>query len=127
VAVSDQRDQLGWVIALRGAVGPREALELEGCALEALLAGHRQITIDLTGVTEVRPGLIAALLRIRRGLAHIGAEMTVLAEGSPAAEATLSAGLGTAGRFSRSMGPPVTRERFPRSTAPPGPPRRFSR
>jgi anti-anti-sigma regulatory factor len=61
--------------------------------LRAVIAGHRHVHVDLSGVTQIRAGLVGALLRVQRGLRRVDGSLTVIAPLPPAADMVRAARL----------------------------------
>ena len=74
------------VIALGGTVAMTEALRLESQVIEGIRAGRTRVVIDLTRVTATGPGLLGALLRIRRGVTRVGGRLALVVDGPPVSE-----------------------------------------
>lgn len=60
------------IAAAGGAVGLYEARELERAIVSGIGQGRTRVVVDLTEVTDVGPGLLGVLLRLRRGVARVG-------------------------------------------------------
>jgi anti-anti-sigma regulatory factor len=74
------------IVAAGGAVGLLEAHKLERRVVEGICAGRTRVVVDLRDVTAVEPGLIAALLRIRRGVTQIHGRLALVVCGPPVSE-----------------------------------------
>jgi anti-anti-sigma regulatory factor len=69
-----------------GGVALAEARRLELGVLDGVRQGRTRVVIDLSEVSEVGPGLLGALLRIRRGLTRVGGQFALVVAGPPVAE-----------------------------------------
>lgn len=74
------------VVAARGGVALHEARQLERRVIEGISQGRTSIVLDLSGVTAVGPGLLGALLRIRRGVSRVEGRMALVVAGPPVSE-----------------------------------------
>jgi anti-anti-sigma factor len=74
------------VVALGGTVAMTEARTLESQVLDGIRAGRTRVVIDLTGVDAMGPGLLGALLRIRRGVTRVGGRLALVVDGPPVSE-----------------------------------------
>ena len=74
------------VATVAGAVALAQARELERGVIDGLRGGRVRVVLDLSGVTEVGPGLLGVLLRIRRGITQVGGGLVVVAAGPPVDE-----------------------------------------
>jgi anti-anti-sigma regulatory factor len=83
LAGADERTQ---VVALGGMVAMTESRTLESRVIDGIRAGRTQVVIDLSGVTATGPGLLGALLRIRRGVTGVGGQLALVVDGPPASE-----------------------------------------
>jgi len=84
------------IAAARGAVGLHEARELERGIIAGIGQGRTRVVIDLTDVTDVGPGLLGVLLRVRRGVTRVGGSLALVVAGPPVSdlvETTLLASL----------------------------------
>ena len=71
------------IAAAGGAVGLYEARELERAIVSGIGQGRTRVVVDLTEVTEVGPGLLGVLLRLRRGVTRVGGSVALVALGPP--------------------------------------------
>jgi anti-anti-sigma factor len=71
------------IAAAGGAVGLYEARELERAIVSGIGQGRTRVVVDLTEVTEVGPGLLGVLLRLRRGVTRVGGSVALVAGGPP--------------------------------------------
>jgi anti-anti-sigma regulatory factor len=69
-----------------GVVALAEARRLELGVLDGVRQGRTRVVVDLSEVTEVGPGLLGALLRIRRGLTRVGGRLALVVAGPPVSE-----------------------------------------
>jgi anti-anti-sigma factor len=74
------------VVAARGAVALHEARQLERGVIDGISHGRTSVVLDLSGVTVVGPGLLGALLRIRRGVSRVDGRMALVVDGPPVSE-----------------------------------------
>jgi anti-sigma B factor antagonist len=74
------------IATLGGAVALAQARELERGVIEGLRDGRVRVVLDLTEVTDVGPGLLGVLLRIRRGITQVGGRLAMVAAGPPVDE-----------------------------------------
>ncbi len=74
------------VASLTGAVALSEARELERGLLAGVREGRTRVVIDLRDVTEIGPGLLGVLLRIRRGLTRVDGRLALIVVGAPVDE-----------------------------------------
>jgi anti-anti-sigma regulatory factor len=80
------------VVAPGSAVALHEARQLERRVIEGIGHGRTRVILDLSDVTAVGPGLLGALLRIRRGVSRVDGRMALVVAGPPMSdlvEATL--------------------------------------
>jgi anti-anti-sigma factor len=71
------------IAAAGGAVGLYEARELERAIVAGIGQGQTRVVVDLTDVTEVGPGLLGVLLRLRRGVTRVGGAVALVSAGPP--------------------------------------------
>ena len=71
------------IAAAGGAVGLYEARELERAIVSGIGQGRTRVVVDLTEVTDVGPGLLGVLLRLRRGVTRVGGSVVLVAAGPP--------------------------------------------
>ena len=69
-----------------GAVALHEARELERGVVAGIGRGRTRVVLDLTGVTEVGPGLLGVLLRVRRGVTRVDGALALVVSGPPVSE-----------------------------------------
>jgi anti-anti-sigma factor len=74
------------VATLGGSVALAQARELERGVIDGLRDGRVGVVLDLSGVTDVGPGLLGVLLRIRRGITQVGGRLALVATGPPVDE-----------------------------------------
>lgn len=70
----------------RGPVAMVEARQLERGVIDGVRQGRTRVVLDLGGVTEVGPGLLGALLRIRRGITNVGGRLALVVDGPPVSD-----------------------------------------
>jgi anti-anti-sigma factor len=73
-------------LSLSGAVALTEARRLEREVLDGIRDGRTRVVVDLRDVTDVGPGLLGVLLRIRRGVDGAGGRLALVVDGPPVAE-----------------------------------------
>ena len=71
------------IAAAGGAVGLYEARELERAIVAGIGQGRTRVVVDLTDVTEVGPGLLGVLRRLRRGVTRVGGAVALVSAGPP--------------------------------------------
>jgi anti-anti-sigma factor len=84
------------IVAAGGAVGLHESRELERGVIAGIGEGRTRVVVDLTAVTDVGPGLLGVLLRVRRGVTRVGGSLALVVAGPPVSDlvgATLLASL----------------------------------
>ncbi len=69
-----------------GAVALHEARELERSVIAGIVRGRTRVVLDLTGITEVGPGLLGVLLRVRRGATRVDGTLALVVSGPPVSE-----------------------------------------
>jgi anti-anti-sigma factor len=69
-----------------GAIALREARELERGVVAGIGRGRTRVVLDFTGVTEVGPGLLGVLLRVRRGVTRVDGALALVVGGPPVSE-----------------------------------------
>jgi anti-anti-sigma factor len=74
------------VVALSGAVALAEARQLERDVLQGVRQGRTRVVVDLREVTEVGPGLLGVLLRLRRGITGVDGRFALVVAGPPVAD-----------------------------------------
>ena len=74
------------IASAAGAVAMLEARRLERGVLDGIRQGRTRIVLDLSGVTEVGPGLLGVLLRIRRGITQVDGRLALVVDGPSVAE-----------------------------------------
>jgi len=84
------------IVAAGGAIALHEARELERVVVAGIAQGRTRVVLDLVDVTEVGPGLLGVLLRVRRGVTRIAGALARVVSGPPVSdlvETTLLGGL----------------------------------
>jgi anti-anti-sigma factor len=84
------------IAAAGGAIALHEARELERHVVAGIGQGRTRVVLDLGDVTEVGPGLLGVLLRVRRGVTRIDGALALVVAGPPVSalvETTLLASL----------------------------------
>jgi anti-anti-sigma factor len=74
------------IVAAGGAVALHEARLLESSVIDGIRQGRVHVVLDLRDVTQVGPGLLGALLRIRRGVSRVDGEVALVVDGPPMSE-----------------------------------------
>lgn len=77
-----------------GAVALHEARELERGVVDGISRGRTRVVLDLTGVTQVGPGLLGVLLRVRRGVTRVDGALALVVSGPPVSELVATTLLG---------------------------------
>ncbi len=54
--------------------------------MSGIAEGRTRVVIDLTEVTEVGPGLLGVLLRLRRGVTRVGGTVALVSAGPPVSD-----------------------------------------
>jgi anti-anti-sigma factor len=71
------------IASLGGAVALAEARELERSVIDGVRQGRTRVVVDLRDVTDVGPGLLGVLLRIRRGITRVDGRLALVVGGPP--------------------------------------------
>jgi anti-anti-sigma factor len=74
------------VALVGGAVALHEARELERGVLDGIRQGRTRVVLDLHGITDVGPGLLGVLLRIRRGVTQVDGRLAMVVAGPPVSD-----------------------------------------
>jgi len=74
------------IAAAGGALGLLEARELERGIVAGIARGRTRVVLDLVEVTEVGPGLLGVLLRMRRGVTRIEGALALVVGGPPVSD-----------------------------------------
>jgi len=82
------------IVAVGGAVALYEARELERCVVAGIAQGRTRVVLDLVDVTEVGPGLLGVLLRVRRGVTRIEGALALVVVGPPVSDLVATTLLG---------------------------------
>jgi anti-anti-sigma factor len=82
------------IVAAGGAVALAEARELERGVLAGIGRGRTRVVLDLTGVTDVGPGLLGVLLRVRRGVTRVEGALALVVAGPPVSDLVATTLLG---------------------------------
>jgi anti-anti-sigma factor len=69
-----------------GSVALYEARELERGVLAGILYGRTRVVLDLHDVSDVGPGLLGVLLRIRRGVTRVDGRLAMVVSGPPVSD-----------------------------------------
>jgi anti-anti-sigma factor len=83
------------IVAARGAVELHESRELERGILVGIGQGRTRVVVDLTEVTDVGPGLLGVLLRVRRGVTRVGGSLALVVAGPPVSDLVRTTLLGS--------------------------------
>lgn len=71
------------LVVVNGAISARAERVLEATAIESVLLGRHTVVLDLRGVTDLGGGLLASVLRMRRGLSGVRGDLALVVEGGP--------------------------------------------
>lgn len=74
------------IVAAGGAVALYEARRLERAVIAGIGQGRTRVVLDLMNVTEVGPGLLGVLLRVRRGVTRVDGALALVVAGPPVSE-----------------------------------------
>ena len=74
------------VIAVDGTILMAEARTLESQVIAGIRSGRTLVVLDLTGVSHTGPGLLGALLRVRRGVTRVAGQLALVVDGPPVSE-----------------------------------------
>lgn len=74
------------VAAAGGAIALQEARDLERGIIAGIGNGRTRVVLDLADVTEVGPGLLGVLLRVRRGVTRVDGALALVVSGPPVSE-----------------------------------------
>ncbi|HEY6693651.1 MAG TPA: STAS domain-containing protein [Solirubrobacteraceae bacterium] len=74
------------VAAAGGAIALQEARDLERGVIAGIGNGRTRVVLDLADVTEVGPGLLGVLLRVRRGVTRVDGALALVVSGPPVSE-----------------------------------------
>jgi anti-anti-sigma factor len=74
------------IVTAAGPVALHESRELERGVIAGIGQGRTRVVLDLTNVTEVGPGLLGVLLRVRRGVTRLGGTLALVVAGPPVSE-----------------------------------------
>jgi hypothetical protein len=74
------------IASATGAVALSEARDLERAVIDGIRGGRTRVVLDLRGVTDVGPGLLGALLRIRRGVTRVDGRLALAVSGPPVSD-----------------------------------------
>lgn len=74
------------VAAAGGAIALQEARDLERGIIAGIGNGRTRVVVDLADVTEVGPGLLGVLLRVRRGVTRVDGALALVVSGPPVSE-----------------------------------------
>lgn len=69
-----------------GAIALQEARDLERGIIAGIGNGRTRVVLDLADVTEVGPGLLGVLLRVRRGVTRVDGALALVVSGPPVSE-----------------------------------------
>jgi anti-anti-sigma factor len=83
------------IAAAGGAIALHEARELERGVLAGIRQGRTRVVLDLVDVTDVGPGLLGVLLRVRRGVSRIEGALALVVAGPPVADLVKTTLLGS--------------------------------
>ena len=74
------------IAAAGGDVALTEARTLERSIVRGMSQGRTRVVVDLTEVTDVGPGLLGVLLRLRRGVSRVGGTLALVVAGPPVSD-----------------------------------------
>jgi anti-anti-sigma factor len=74
------------IVVAGGVVALPDARRLERQVVKGISAGRTRVVLDLSDVTTVGPGLLGALLRIRRGVTRVDGRLALVVSGPPVSE-----------------------------------------
>jgi anti-anti-sigma factor len=74
------------IAAAGGAIALHEARELERGVVAGIVQGRTRVVLDLVDVTEVGPGLLGVLLRVRRGVTRVEGTLALVVAGPPVSD-----------------------------------------
>jgi anti-anti-sigma regulatory factor len=74
------------VLVLGGTVAMAESRALESRVIHGIRVGRTRVVIDFTDVAATGPGLLGALLRIRRGITGVDGRLALVVNGPPVSE-----------------------------------------
>lgn len=74
------------IVAARGALELHESRELERGIIAGIAQGRTRVVVDLSDVTDVGPGLLGVLLRVRRGVTRVGGSLVLVVAGPPVSD-----------------------------------------
>ena len=74
------------VVAVGGTIAMTEARTLESQVIAGIRGGRTRVVLDLTGVADTGPGLLGALLRVRRGVTQVGGKLALVVDGPPVSD-----------------------------------------
>lgn len=60
--------------------------ELERAIIAGIAQGRTRVVVDLSDVTDVGPGLLGVLLRVRRGVTRVGGSLALVVAGPPVSD-----------------------------------------
>ena len=83
------------IAAAGGAVALAEARRLERGIVAGISQGRTRVVVDLSEVTDVGPGLLGSLLRVRRGVTRVGGMLALVVAGPPVSDLVETTLLGT--------------------------------
>jgi anti-anti-sigma factor len=74
------------IAAAGGAIALHEARQIERGVVAGIAQGRTRVVLDLARVTEVGPGLLGVLLRVRRGVTRVGGTLAIVIAGPPVSD-----------------------------------------
>jgi anti-anti-sigma factor len=74
------------IVAAGGAFALHEARDLERRVVAGIGQGRTRVVLDLVDVTEVGPGLLGVLLRVRRGVTRVEGSLALVVTGPPVSD-----------------------------------------
>jgi anti-anti-sigma factor len=82
------------IAAAGGAIALYEAREIERGVVAGIAHGRTRVVVDLAAVTELGPGLLGVLLRVRRGVTRVGGSLALVIAGPPMSDLVATTLLG---------------------------------
>ena len=74
------------VLVVAGTVAMTEARTLESQVFFGIRGGRTRVVLDLSNVAGTGPGLLGALVRLRRGVTRVGGRLALVVDGPPVSE-----------------------------------------
>lgn len=74
------------IVAARAPSSCTSRRELERAIIAGIAQGRTRVVVDLSDVTDVGPGLLGVLLRVRRGVTRVGGSLALVVAGPPVSD-----------------------------------------